>query len=383
MSALTRVISLTKRSAIYVAIFFVAFLLLSFAVYIISVSISNYLKSTKAVQAQNGFGVIPKATFSKISISQSSNPQFILDNTVNLNNYPQLVNVYTLNKPKLTLNSLNTVQTLISNMGISGANQSSINPYTYSWTTPHHQVIFNLNDLSFNVSLLDNLSSYLNYQSNNNNGTVFNFTQASDASNAVYSFLSGLSYQNASGDTVNLMNMNSNYFSSVPVTINNNNIDLSNATGTLPNAYYVFYRKHVGGYKVYGTNPYKTSINFLIDDTTVSGLEGVLSAQFTNYTIGQSSTYFILSPYQAFLRLKDGGGALVSAYQNLNGNPYSVNYNADYSISKVYVNNITLGYYETNVYTRYLVPIYVLSGEMYLTNGQTLNFSYYVNALQY
>lgn len=269
MSALTRAISLTKRSAVYAVIFFVAFLILSFVIYIISVSISNYLKSTRVVQAQNGFGFIPKATFSKISISQSTRPQFILDNTVNLNNYPKLMNVYTLNKPQLTLNSLSTVQSLISNMGISGANQYTINPYTYSWTTPHHEVIFNINNLSFNVSLLDNLSSYMNYQENNNNGSVFNFTQVSDASNAVYNFLSSLSYQNASGNTVNLMNMNSNYFSSVPVTINNNNIELSNSTGTLPNAYYVFYRKHVNGYKVYGTNPNKTSINFLIDNTSV------------------------------------------------------------------------------------------------------------------
>ena len=324
MSALTRVISLTKRSAVYVAIFFVVFLLLSFVIYIISVSISNYFKSMKTVQAQNGFGYIPKAIFSKISISPSTKPQFILDNTINLNNYPKLINVYTLNKPQLTLNSLNTAQSLISNMGINGAEQNSINPYTYSWITPHHQVIFNLDDLSFNVSLLSSLSSYMNYQNNNNNGSVFNFTQATDASNAVYGFLSGLSYQNASGETINLMNMNSNYFSSVPVTVNNNNnIELSNSTGTLPNAYYVFYRKHVGGYRVYGVNPIKTSINFLIDNTSISGLNGILSAQFTNYTIGRSSTYFVISPYQSFLRLEAGGGALVSAYQNLIGNPYT------------------------------------------------------------
>ncbi len=379
MSGLTRVISTTKKSLIYIGLFFVAFLLFSFVIYSITQYVHNYYLKKQSLLAQNGFGVIPQANFKKISISSKVKPQFILNNTVNINNYPKLLNVYKLQRPQLTLSSLDTVKNLISNMGINNPQESNISPFLYQWSTLHHKIIFNLNDLSFNISLLSSLSSYINYQTSN--GYSFNFNQASSAESAVYGFLQGLSYENALGQTVNLMNMNSSYFSAVPVTINNNSIGLSNTTGEIPNAYYVFYRKHINGYKIYGSNPEVTSINFLVDNTSISGLNGIISANFTNYNIGKGSTYNIISPYQAFIKMQSGSGALVSTYQSLNGNPYIVNYNADYKVSKFYVNNISLGYYEPPSYTNYLIPIYVLSGELYLTNNQILNFSYYVNAL--
>ncbi len=380
MSALTRVIGTTKRTLIYFVIFFISLLLISFIIYFISSSISNYYAYQRSITAQNGFGNIPALSFKNVSFV-NNHSSYILDTTQNLNSFPLISPVYKLKKPIITLNSYNIASALISNMGISSTNSSTNNAYVYNWTTPHHTISINLSNLSFNIFLNLNISDYINYQ-NSNIGNNFNFSSLNNAEMSVYNFLSNLTYQNATGINIPLIQMNMNYFSAVPVTINNNNIEFSNSTGTIPNAYYVFYRQHIGQYKIYTNNPNKPLINFLIDNSNLSGLDGILNANYYNYTITSSSTYNIITPQEAFNLISSGKGSLVSIYPTLSGDAYNVNYNSNYQVSKFYVNNIELGYFESKNYSQYLIPIYILSGTAYLSNNQSAQFYYYVDALK-
>lgn len=382
MSRLTRVIITTKRVLILCAIGFVILLLFSFLVYAITSGISNYIKYQNSLKAQEGFGLVPVVKFTSYITNTNKSAQFILDApTSEETNYPKTINVYKLIQPQYTLDSFNIASDIVSSMGLNSPTLKNINPYTYEWITQNHNLIFNLENLSFNIGLNGSMDSYINYQNSNSNGSVFDFSSPSDASQSVYQFLQQLSYTNPNNVSEPLINVNSNYFSSVPITIANNTISLSNSTGSIPNAYYVFYREHVGGYKIYSYNPKKTLINFIIDETDLSSLSGVISGSFINYKIGPSSTYYVMPPSEAFKNIESGNGELVSVYPTLNGDPYNINRSQSYDISKFYVNNISLGYYETRNYSQYLIPIYIFSGTAYLSNNQTDTFYYYTNAI--
>ncbi len=383
MSALTKVISYTKRFFVVGAIILAGIIIMSLITSIVSKIIKNNKLIHKNQIASESFGPITPPVFKSISLPSGDNPTYVLSTPSG--GFPQvgnIMNVYSVISPQVSVDSLANAQTLVSNMGVQNVNSyNQLGDVQYEWQSNEHDIIFNIDSLNFTINLTTSINSYLSYQAQNQY-TTNNFSSPSDAVSAVYDFLSSLSTASTSQNSL-IPSLNMSNFSTVPVSINpeSGSIDLSNVTGALTNGYYVFYSKNINGYKVYSDNPKTSTIQFLINSTNISNLDGLIQASFVNYHINTSSysTYYIVSPETAYSEIKSGKGALVYISQD-NSDSLSPE-SSPQSVSKFYINKISLGYYQGNNYRQYLTPIYVFSGVVYFTDGTQGTFDYYVNAL--
>lgn len=383
MSALTKAISYTKRLFIVGVVILAGIIIMSFITSIVSKIIKNNKLAHKNQIATQSFGSIVPPVFKSISLPSGDNPSYILSTPSG--GFPQvgnIMNIYKVISPQISIDSLANAQTIVSNMGVQNVNSyKQLGDVQYEWQSNEHNIIFNIDSLNFTINLTTSINSYLSYQAQNQY-TTNNFSSPSDAVSTVYDFLSSLSTASASQNSL-IPSLNISNFSTVPVSINpeSGSIDLSNVTGALTNGYYVFYSKNINGYKVYSDNPKTSTIQFLIDSTDISNLDSLIQASFVNYRINTSSysTYYIISPETAYSEIKSGKGSLVYISQD-NTDSLSPE-SSPQAVSKFYINNISLGYYQGNNYRQYLTPIYVFSGVAYFANGTQGIFDYYVNAL--
>ena len=382
MSSLTSAIAQTKN-LVKITILLVVVIIFVWIIYIIvSDTVNNAKLEYKSSVAQDGFGNIPNIKLHSYLLPKGDKASYIMAlPSGTFPTYPRVMKVYKMPYLTITLNSLSNAQLLAGELGFKSSESIEKTPTIYTWSTNNHVLTFNISNFNFTLYTLQSMYSYMQYQIKNGY-EIGGFNGTQNLSVFFSSLLSSLSYQDGIGNSIPLVsNINTNNFYSVPVTINSNNtISMSNSTGLIPNAYYVFYNNYVGNYKVYNPNPQKPLDRVLTDSTNVS-YKSVLSLNFVNFNINPNSfsTYYIISPQQAFSVMQNGGGSLELIYPNT-GNPY-INSQSVQNVTKFYVNHMNLGYYEGAQYHKYLEPIYVFSGIAYFANGTQGIFYYYVNAL--
>lgn len=382
MSSLTRTIAQTKNTIKILILLFIVVVFIWIIFLIVTALVKNAKVEYKASVAQNGFGNIPHVKFHSYKLVNGNKPSYVMALPSGVfPTYPKVMKVYKMPYMSVTINSLSNAELLAGELGFKSTTSVEKNPYTYTWSTNNHVLTFNISNFNFTLYTLQSIYNYMQYQIKKNY-SIGGFNGTQNLSLFFSNLLSSLSYQDGAGNSIPLVpNLNQNNFYSVPVTINSNNtISMSNSTGLIPNAYYIFYNNYVGNYKVYNPNPQKPLDRVLTDSTNVN-YKSILSLNFVNFNINtsNSSTYYIMSPQQAFSMMQNGGGSLELIYPSV-GNPYTDSHKV-YSVSKFYVNHMNLGYYEGASYHQYLEPIYVFSGIAYFSNGTQGTFYYYVNAL--
>ncbi len=382
MSSLTRAIVRTKNTFKIFGLL-IGIILFIWIIFLIVSSLANNAKiSYKSSIAQNGFGNIPHLKFHSYVLPKGDNPSYVMAlPSGTFPSYPRVMKVYNMPYNSININSLNNAELFAGELGFKSSSYVEKTPSLYTWSTSQHVLTFDISNFNFTLYTLQSIYNYMQYQINNNQ-SIGGFNGTENLSLFFSTLLSSLSYTNSTGSSIPLVsNINQNNFYSVPVTINSDNtISISNSTGSIPNAYYIFYNNYIGNYKVYNPNPKKPLDRVLTDSTNVS-YKSILSLNFSNFNINEnnSSTYYIISPQGAFSNMQNGKGSLELIYPS-GGNPYSNIQNVQ-SVSKFYIDHMSLGYYGGVSYHKYLEPIYVFSGIVYFSNGKEGTFYYYVNAL--
>lgn len=135
-------------------------------------------------------------------------------------------------------------------------------------------------------------------------------------------------------------------------------------------------------------NPNKPNISVYIgprnDRDKQQDMNGryVYGVDFTYWPVDPSScgTYQLLPPQTALELVQQGKGSLIYLNEK-NGDDVSTY--IPRKVNKFVIYTITLGYYEPITETKFLQPIYIISGEATLSTGIIGKFHYYVPAIDY
>lgn len=135
-------------------------------------------------------------------------------------------------------------------------------------------------------------------------------------------------------------------------------------------------------------NPNKPNISVYIgpkndkDKTKDTSSRYVYGLEYTYWPLDTQGcgTYQLIPPQTALELVQQGKGSLV--YLNEKNGDDVATY-VPRKVSKFTIFTITLGYYEPQTESKFLQPVYIISGEATLTTGVIGKFHYYVPAIDY
>lgn len=135
--------------------------------------------------------------------------------------------------------------------------------------------------------------------------------------------------------------------------------------------------------KIIGTNPYISRLKSIVH-SSYPQIENLVGLDYVPIRFGEQSVYKIISPSEAFTLLQEGKGSLRSL--NVNDAEIFENFK-EHSISEFNVDGMQteIAYFlEDRIEgVSYTYPVYVFKGEAVMDNGETANFVFYVDALNY
>lgn len=108
---------------------------------------------------------------------------------------------------------------------------------------------------------------------------------------------------------------------------------------------------------VLSDNPHKGLLYLIMGGR--DGANEVFELKYSNWEIESSSTYPVISTYEAWEEVKNGNGFLRSIYEETKL-PYESNLNLE--IEAFHVTDVQLAYYSKNEYLEYIQPFYVFKG---------------------
>lgn len=132
-------------------------------------------------------------------------------------------------------------------------------------------------------------------------------------------------------------------------------------------------------------SPTKSNISIYVgpEDSNADKLENIYRIEYSNWPIKEypCGTYELLSPSEAIQKIQDGEGSLVYLVPK-NDRDRVIPYQTK-TIKKFIIYEITIAYYEPEEESKFLQPIYVVTGDAYLDNDEKADFIYYVPAINY
>lgn len=139
----------------------------------------------------------------------------------------------------------------------------------------------------------------------------------------------------------------------------------------------------VGDYMIYGPNPRKGLISSVLRNPIRGGLQSPLNFPYFDYSswdiiTEDPASYPIINVAEAWKQVSSGNGVLVSVFPK-NSNPFDTQ--PIPLMEKVFINDITLAYYETVDFQKYLQPIWVFTGTYTTVGTQGGDVVYYYPAL--
>lgn len=141
--------------------------------------------------------------------------------------------------------------------------------------------------------------------------------------------------------------------------------------------------------------PKAVSAQVFNSDPRVGQVRAIVSENFTNYLnelyelnyinwqfSSEVGKYLIISPSEAWTKISQGNGSLVSLLpQNFN---YFSEYPTNLKVTR-FVADMTktvVGYWENSEWDGYLHPIYVFYGRANLSDGRLANFTFFIDAIK-
>ncbi|HEQ65289.1 MAG TPA: hypothetical protein ENN64_00480 [bacterium] len=118
------------------------------------------------------------------------------------------------------------------------------------------------------------------------------------------------------------------------------------------------------------------------DERRSFGSNAIYQINYKNWYLNPEpcGTYELITSNEAIEMLKNGNGSLIYLVER-NGDtvrPYSPQ-----SVTRFSILNVTLGYYDPPFESRFMQPIYIISGEATFDTGVLGDFIYYVPAIKY
>lgn len=130
------------------------------------------------------------------------------------------------------------------------------------------------------------------------------------------------------------------------------------------------------------------------DDPRVGIFTSVVSSNFSEYSrdmfemdftdfviTGQTGTYFIITPEDAWTKIQNGEASLV-AIETQDTDRFSEFPVVNVRRFEADPLRTTLGFYEPRQWNGYITPIYIFQGTATLDSGRLANFTFFVNALR-
>jgi len=132
-------------------------------------------------------------------------------------------------------------------------------------------------------------------------------------------------------------------------------------------------------------NPTKANISVYVgpEDNNAEKLKNIYRIEYTNWPIKKypCGTYELISPVEAIQRIQDGEGILAYLVPQKDKDRV-VSYQTK-TIKKFIIYDITIVYYEPSIESKFLQPIYTVTGDAYLENDEKADFIFYVPAINY
>jgi len=132
-------------------------------------------------------------------------------------------------------------------------------------------------------------------------------------------------------------------------------------------------------------NPGKANISVYVgpEDNNASTLENIYRIEYINWPIKEypCGTYKLISPADAIQKIQDGEGILAYLVPQKDKDRI-VSYQPK-TIKKFIIYDITIVYYEPSVESKFLQPVYTVTGDAYLENDEKADFIFYVPAINY
>lgn len=141
---------------------------------------------------------------------------------------------------------------------------------------------------------------------------------------------------------------------------------------------------------VYTSDPRVGEFRVVIGGTSTDYTKSVLELNFTNFDYSVKSSQlvvaknYVITPDEAWTNAQSGKGFLTSLIPE-GANPLGDYSNLETIGVKRFVadaQKTVLGYYESEEWTGYVIPIYIFSGKAELNDGRLASFKIYVDAIK-
>jgi hypothetical protein len=132
-------------------------------------------------------------------------------------------------------------------------------------------------------------------------------------------------------------------------------------------------------------SPVKSNISVYVgaEDKEFDTVESIYRIEYSNWPIKEfpCGTYELISPADAIQKIQNGEGSLVHLVSKSNLD--RIRDHQIKTVKKFIVYDITLAYYEPSEESKFLQPIYVVTGDAYLNNDEKADFIFYIPAINY
>jgi hypothetical protein len=379
MLSLTQVSNNTKKvTVIAIGVVIVSILL---RILIAFLGFIGYIITSNApLSAQSGFGQIPNISVNALTYNHAAGMQFVL-NTTNggYPSEPTVADVYKYTQQNVSLLSLDDASRTAQSFGFTGQ-YSEISNQIYQWTNGSRTFVYNIQTNQFNLSTANPYTQIgIDASTQETQFGSFALTQAgaeAAAKNIIQNLQVSSDY-NLTNPVVTYLSFGSNNLATTQT-------DVATANAVEVN-YYRYYRyqrvnasseSNANTLQLMSDNPLIGSISLIIDNDQASQTSGVIGMNFSDWQLDNTnfSTYSIKNPEQAWQDVQNGNAYLV--YLNAPTNAPFAAYSPQ-TVAKFEAENISLAYFDGMKQQEYLEPIYVISGIAILTDGSTVNFSFY------
>ena len=343
------------------------------------------------------FGDIARPTIEGIQIDPSVKPSYGLESVFTL--LPDVAYVYQVDRPREKLGDLEAAQSTVKELGFNSLIFTTEgNNYIWNTASDTKTITYNKETLQWSMStkyadnieakktkvLNTNINTYIGKAENLIGNLGFDPTGSDDALiDARYAkYNNGTFFSN--DDPLQADYVIINMFKKLPFADLKPTDELPETTNKslIPKALSAY---------VYTSDPRVGQVRIVASNSMNDEAKDIFELKYTDYiySVDPSSgntvlkgAYLIISPEEAWTRISNNQGSLVSLIPQ-NGNYFGdkppsaevVKFTADRSKTE-------LGYYEPEQWTGYVYPMYIFRGKAEMKDGREATFVYYVEAIK-
>ncbi len=377
----------------------VGLLVLAAAILILLVdNVSKYLNSslnpfspsiTFYAEADNLLGTIPKPIISSIAITDTSNPEFLVDGV--FPNHPDTVLVYSIEKPREKLNTVDDAISKASTLGfLDTYSESGNDKLTWQNNLQTRTLRFDKVDQEWWMrtqyfqdieagkpkTIVDDLGVYENSASKFlSQMGIGNLSLKSPAISAKYAKLGvdGLFTSPASANLADYVSIDIYRTLTLTRPLSSQQLPESIDKDLIPEPVTA---------KVYSVDPRKGAIHLITTGQMKDFETDIYELDFTdyNYLTSNAGVRSIISPEEAWQRVRIGDGSLMLLTPS-NSDYFSVNQIHEVNRFSLNAPETEIGYWEPVSWDGLVYPIYIFRGKALLGDGRQADFVFYVDAL--